>query len=433
MLISLAVDFRRVDLATRERFHLPLERAGQVYEKLRDGPVREAVFVSSCNRSELYGWCDLPATSSRAFGELARAWAPDTRTWKELLAVAIRRREAPSARHLLRVAASLESQLLGDPQILSQLRQAYRRAIEEGSVSAHLHRLFSVALSVGRRVRAETDLIRESHSVGAEGAALAARKLGSLAGRRCVVLGCGATGERAARGLRKNGATNLVVINRHPDRARKLASAVGGRFAPLTALHDEIARADLAIVATSAELPLVDAARLGERRRWTASGDRPLLLVDLSMPRNVAGEVSTLANVTVIDLEGLRAQGQPLEVDRRAAVAEAERIVEQGLSDYREWAHGQRGREAIDPLRAVLSEICRRELAHAADPDEAARIADRIVAKVLAAPISALRAEARRGGDLECVAHQFRRLFAAASAGALRCSSEASAPDGRLA
>ena len=409
MPVSLVLDFRTADLRTRERFHLGDDGAAHLYAQPRPGA--ELVVLSTCNRVEVYGTSACRAEPARVANELARMWtAGRPRDTRDLLRAASVRSGPDAARHLLRVASGLESQVLGDAQVLGQVRRAYRAASETGSAGPILHRLFETALRTGKRVAAETSLAAARNSVGTEAAVLAARRLGSLAGKRCVLVGCGKTGEQAARRLLKLGAGEIVCINRSPDRAHALAAEVGGRAAPWETLHQELARADVGIAVTGADVPPVRAASLAHCRRAARSADRPLLVLDLSMPRNVEPEVAGMAAVTLLDLDALRIPLATAEETRRAAVPSAERIVDDELARFVAWHREHPARRAVEPLRAALEEVVRRELAFAADAPE--RAAERIVAKLLARPMSALRAASARGEGVDEVAALFRALFA---------------------
>jgi glutamyl-tRNA reductase len=413
MLISLALDFRRADLRTRERFHLSEQRVSELYHQPRRAPITELALVSTCNRIELYGWAtiDAPQAVSRALAELAREWmAQDVRA-EELITTATHRVGDEAARHLIRVAAGLESLVLGDAQILGQVRRAYRRAVEGGGMGAGLHRLFDTAMHAAKRVQAETALIGRRSSVGSEAAGLASRRAGPLDTRRCVVIGCGKTGEAAARQLMKLGAVDIVLVNRSLPRAQDLATELWGRAGTYEGLHREMALADVVLVATSAERAPVRAASLRFCREMAATEDRPLLVIDLSMPRNVEPEVAGLPGVTLLDLDALHLPLATAEAERRHAVPAAEGIVEQELGRLREWLSAAGARDAIQPLREVLTELCRREIAYAAGTVDVDRAAERIAAKLLAHPMQAMRSARARGESLEPYVKALQALF----------------------
>lgn len=415
MLISLALDYRRADVATRERFHLSAERTSFLYGAPRDHGVRELLMLSTCNRIELYGWAEALSEESvvTALGDLARRWmGPDPKV-DALLAAATHRIGIDAAHHLLRVSAGLESQVLGDAQIMGQVKRAYQEASEAGAVGPALHRLLGLALHTAKRVKHETGLLSGRHSIGAEAAGLAGRRLGNLGAMRAVIVGCGKTGQRAARQLAKLGAADIVCINRTPERAHALAAELWGRAAPWDALHRELAQADLAIVATGAPTPPVRRASLELNRRVAGNDLRSLLLIDLSMPRNIEPEVVGLPAITLVDLDTIQSPVHAAEAARRDAVPEAERIVESELAGWREWVAEAPARAAIRPLAEALAEVCRREVAWVAGEDAADRAADRIVAKLMARPMAALRASGARGetGEVVELAQALQSLF----------------------
>lgn len=416
MLISVSLDFRHAPLRTRERFHLSDGRVAGLFAAPRDHRLRELALVSTCNRLELYAWSEAtePTELADASTELVRRWAgADHHHLRELDELVQRRSGEDAARHLIRVASGLESQILGDIQILGQVRRAYQLAVTAGAVGTGLHRLFSIALHAAKRVQHETGLAGGRHSVGAEAAALAARRQGPLMKRRCVVIGCGKTGERAARQLVKLGAADIVLINRSPERAEALAKDLWGRAAPFDRLHRELARADVAITATSADRPPVRAASLRFCRESAGTQDRPLVLIDLSLPRNVEPDVAGLPGVELLDLDALHPPLAHAEALRRAAVPQAEAIVTEEVSAFMTWVRAEAAREALRPLREALNEVCRRELAFAGSKSGADldRAAERIVSKLMARPMTVLRTATARGESVDGVSDTFRALF----------------------
>jgi glutamyl-tRNA reductase len=333
-----------------------------------------------------------------------------------LLSLAARRRGEEAAHHLLRVAAGLESLVLGDSQVLSQVRTAYRNADRSGALGPVLHRLFDQALHAAKRVQHETTLVGGRQSVGAEAASVAARRLAPLARRRCVVAGCGKTGERAARQLVKLGAVDVVLINRTPARAADLAAQIWGRAAPMESLHREAALADVVVVATGADRPTLHHDSLAFCREQTRTADQPLLILDLAVPRNVDPAIGTLPGVSLIDLDALHPPVASAEAVRRAAVPRAEAIATEETAAFMLWLSTAPARDALKPLRLVLQDLCRREVAYAAGQSPeiqsaADRAADRIVSKLLARPMIAMRHASQRGESVDDLAAAMRRLF----------------------
>ncbi len=417
MLISIAIDFRLADVATRERFHLSEERLAQLYRTARSEVVTEAALIATCNRTELYAWVDSEDMKvvERAVQTLARRWMRTRAEGDALLHTATQRFGEQAARHVIRIASGLESQVLGDGQILGQLRTAYKQASNGHAAGPVLHRLFETALRAGKRAQTETSLSAGRNSVGAEAAVTASQRFGNLQNARCVVIGAGKTGTRAAKQLHKLGARDLVIVNRTFDRAHELAKYVGGRAAPMDAAHIETAMADVVIIATASETPVLQHAALAKAREACASTGYALLLMDLGVPRNIDPRVTEQSGVTLIDLDTLHQPILDAEQMRRDAVPIASRICEDEVSAFMEWLANMPARDAIKPLREALEGLARREVAFAAgDATVAERAASRIVAKLLAGPMSALRRAVQRGEPLDAQAMMLLEMFAPA-------------------
>lgn len=417
MLISLAVDYHHANVATRERFHLSDERIEKLYARDADDLVRELVCVSTCNRSEIYAWTgssdpSTPATFDHAVSALARRWMGSKTEARALLAVAQKQGGLEVARRALRIAAGLESQVMGDGQILGQFRDAYRHAASVGAASSVLHRLFDTAMRTGKRVQTETSLNSGRRSVGAEAAAVAHARFGNLAHARVVVIGCGKTGQSVARQLMKLGARDVVCINRSAKRADALAAEIGGRAAPYDALHVEVAMADVAVAATAAAEPVVMYQQLRTARENCGTSTYPLLLLDLAMPRNIDPALSGVPGMTLADLDAMHLPVQAAEDMRKAAAPAADAIVESELESFVEWVAAAAARDAIRPLAQALTEICRRELTYAAGGEVAERTTDRIVAKLLARPMQKLRTAIAHGEALSAFHTTLDSLFA---------------------
>jgi glutamyl-tRNA reductase len=413
MLISLAVDFRHADVATRERFHLSDDRIKRLYEPPRPHGVEELVVVATCNRTELYAWTSAndAAGVDHAITGLARRWMGTRNGARSLLAIARRRSGIDAAEHVFRVGSGLESQVVGDNQILGQLRAAYKAAGSACAAGPVLHRLFATALRTGKRVQTETSLFAGRNSVGSEAAHVALRRFGRLSHARVVIVGCGKTGERAARQLRKLGARDLVLINRSPERAQLLSSELDARWTTWESLHCELSMADIAIVATASPTAVVQSSVLIRGRENCGTTGYPLLLLDLGVPRNIDPACANSPHVTVVDLDSLHPPLAAAEELRRSALPSAEEIVLAELSSFEEWMHAAKAREAIRPLRDALVAVAKREVAFAAGDAKADRTAERIVAKLLARPMVTMRQAIARGDDVSLYAQALEHLF----------------------
>ncbi|MBC7843869.1 MAG: glutamyl-tRNA reductase [Gemmatimonadaceae bacterium] len=414
MLICLAVDYRTADVSTRERFHVAEQRLGALYGALMGGGVCEVALVSTCNRTELYVWTESSgqAALETAVDHLTSVWMPDLLDRKALLQSLNIRIGDEVGRHLLRLAGGLESQILGDGQILGQVRSSYRTACEMNTVGPMLHRLFEIALRTGRRVQSDTNLSTGRNSIGAEAASVALQRFGSLQHARCLIIGCGKTGTRAARQLAKLGAVDIVLMNRTIERAQELSESLRGRVAPLDTLHVEAAFADVVIIATGSATHTLVAEQLHTARVNVGYDHAPLLLLDLAMPRNVDPRASALPGVTLIDLDSLHQPIVAAEAARLSAVPDAERIVDHEMRWLRHWLATGAARLAIRSLHDALVDLCRKEVAFVAGDNVADRTAERIVAKLLARPMNVFGDAIARGENVDDLAVHLDQLFA---------------------
>ena len=410
MLISLGLDFTHADVSTRESFHLSDAEVEAAYQRTPvQGAIQEFLAVNTCNRVELYGWAEdghkIPnlhlLLAQRYFGRVDEA--------ARFMSAAIARRGAEAVRHMFRVTGGLESQILGDIHILGQLRQAYRLADRLGVMGPNLHRLLDTAIRTGKAVKRETELMAGRSSVGSEAAQLAHRELDGLAGKQCVVVGSGKIGSHTLQSLAKLAPGDLVVLNRTLERAERLTENHGGRAEPWERFLEVVSGADAVIVATGARCPILTRDDL---EPLVAGRTRPLLVVDVSMPRNVAVEVGEIPCVELVDLDRLHPEAATVARSRQASVPQAEQIIAQHVAEFMTWQASSGAREALRPLREALEEICVREIQYAAGKDaDVQRAATRIVSKLLARPMTVLRQHPHYE-DLESVTGAMKLLFA---------------------
>ncbi|MBK9517504.1 MAG: glutamyl-tRNA reductase [Anaeromyxobacter sp.] len=307
--------------------------------------VEEVMVLSTCCRVEVYATTRFPAVAGAALRTALSAG--DGRDLP-----LFERHGAAAFTHLVRVAASLESAILGEPQILGQVKQALARAVAAGAAGKELTGLVSRALAAARRVRSETALGRAGVSWGHAVAALAEKVVGALATRRVLVLGAGEMARLSAQHLAAQGA-QVTVLNRTPGKAEALARLVGGRHGGLDQLLGELVLADVVVSATPVappELAKVGAAALMARRR------RPLVLVDLAVPRAIPAATGALEGVYLCDVDDLDRVMRAAQSDRSAAVADAERIVAEEAA--RSARHGVGGEgEALLGAAARIFEL----------------------------------------------------------------------------
>jgi glutamyl-tRNA reductase len=337
-LLAIGVSHRHAPLELRERLYLA---DGQTVELARE---LGAVVLSTCNRTEIY-LAGGDATVARE--------ALERRSRVKLEGVVAVWDDGEAVDHLFRVAAGLDSLVPGEAQILGQVRLAYEAALGAGATEPVLNRLFEDALHAGKRVRTEAKLAEMPESVAASAVDLAEKALGGLDGKRALLFGAGKMSELAARDLRVRNVA-VVVSSRTLESAQELAGRVGGRAAPFDAVAVELMDADLVISATRCPYPILHAEAVQPRQR-------PLVLVDIAVPRDLDPEIAHVEGCTLYDIDAL---GGGL-VGREEDVREAERIVAEEAARFAEWRRSRGAAPAIAALRRRAEEIRAEELARA--------------------------------------------------------------------
>jgi glutamyl-tRNA reductase len=323
----------------RERVTLDGDAAAELARSLGD-----AVCLSTCNRTEIYldGPSDEQAVA--ALDELAG---------ESLEGVLYRLSDDAAALHLFRVAAGLDSLVPGEGEILGQVRSAFERV----SCGPLLDRVFSHALSVGKRVRTETAIGESPASVSSAAAALAAQVFGDLTGRRVLLIGAGRIGELAALNLASRGAEIAFVANRTVETARELASRFGGQPLALDRAASCLGEVDVVVSSTSSTEPVLSAADVPDRRR------RPLFLIDIAVPRDLDAAIARLDGCFLYDIDDLEAVVSETLAGRRAEAERAEELVAEEAVRFRSWRASLEVVPAIASLRARAEEIRSAELA----------------------------------------------------------------------
>jgi glutamyl-tRNA reductase len=365
-------NFRSAPLELLERLAIDHEHRPKALAGLLDlEHVHEAVVVSTCNRVEIY------TAISRFHGAAGdvRRFLADLHGLRlgEFADHLYDYYEERAVQHLFGVAAGVDSMVVGEAQILGQIREAFQAAQAERSVGAVLSALFTRAIKVGRRARSETAIGAGMASTVTVGLRVATGQLGDLAGRRVLLVGAGSLARLAGRALREAGVGELVVTNRTMATGAALASELGGRAVPLDRVADELALADLAVAATAGSTPTVGAATVAnalarrDRRRGvqgTPGGPGPLVLLDLGVPRDVEPGVRGLPGVVLADLDALRAVLETDEEPRR----EVERVRSLIARETGAFMGGQREARlnpTIRALRARAEQVRQQELAKA--------------------------------------------------------------------
>ena len=359
--------------------------------------VQEAVLLSTCNRTELY------ARSDNGPDALANWLAGQQRAGDDLHAYLYRHDEADAVRHLFRVATGLDSLVLGEPQILGQVKQAWNDARDAGSLGGPLDRAFQQAFATAKRARTETTIGRNPVSVASTAVRLAQESFARLDESDVLLIGAGETIELAVRHLVAGKVRRLLIANRTLAHAQDLARRHGGFALPLEELDRHLAEADIVISATAARQPILQRAQVEQALR--ARRHRPMLLLDLAVPRDIAEDVATLRDVFLYTVDDLERAIEDNRAARRNAAEQAEAIIEVHASRFIS-ALGQT--DAAAPLRrlrehgqAVQAQAlakARAQLAAGRDPAEVLDLlAHTLTNKLLHAPSAALREDAALG------------------------------------
>ena len=399
-LIALGLNHLCAPVALRERAAFSTDdTVGALGDLVAQPGVREAVILSTCNRTELYCNVDSGAESS-PFEWLHRHQQLHGANIDEFL---YRHTEADAVRHLFRVATGLESMVLGEPQILGQVKGAYNMARDARTLDTPLERLFQNTFSVAKRVRSDTSIGTNPVSVAFTAVRLAERVFTDLANACVLLVGAGETIELAARHLTAAKVQRLIVANRTLDNAQALAGRFGGYAIALSDLERHLAEADIVISSTAAREPVIGREMVA--RAIAARRSRPMFLVDLAVPRDIETEVAKLPNVFLYSIDDLREVIDENLRSRQQAAVEAEAMIELSVEHFMTW---WRALELNNPIASIRrnAEASRDEalakarnlLARGKSADQALEfLAHTLTNKLVHAPSANLRAAALRG------------------------------------
>lgn len=424
-------------VAVREAFALDEAAKRRLYRLARLSPSAELVLLSTCNRTEVYLFGregDVASLQSALSLQAGEPW-PD--------AHAFQFDDEDAVLHVLRVASGVTSQVLGDAQILAQVKDAYRIAVEEERVGTVLHRLMHAAFRTAKRVRTETAISEGAASISslavqASRRHFEARHAAGLAGRRVLLLGTGQMGLAALAALASEGAS-LTVANRSRERAEAAAARFGADVSDWDDRHAAAASADLVLVASGAPEPILHAERLPARLDAA-----PALVIDVAMPRNVEAAVAERPGYALLDLDRLGQWREETAAARRAALPAAEAICRDGLAEFVAWVfHHEALQPAIHALRETFEAIRLQEIErhahrfHHADRDDLDRLTRSILQKLLAVPVVRLKETDPDSLDyargVRFLSHAFSRPGCDEETSAEQAASLRKAPCGRIA
>jgi glutamyl-tRNA reductase len=417
-LLALGISHKTAPVALRERLAFSEHEAEAFAEEaIATAEVREAVVISTCNRTEIYLVVgDEVRAEADILGLLARR--AEIRP-TELAEAIYSPRNCDAARQLYRVTAGLESMILGEAEIQGQVRRAHEAAMRAGATGPLSNRLFAAALTTGKRVRAETGIGSSRVSVPSVAVDLALSVLGGLEDRHVVILGAGETSELTARALSEQGAGTIFVANRHADRALSLAQRFGGSVVGLDDLPEQLVHADIVLSSTSSPHPILGREELelvmGER---AGHGERALVIIDIAVPRDVDPACGELDGVSLYDIDDLQAVIARNLSMRAEETPRALEIVEEEIQRFARWLGQLDALPTVAALRTHGSEIVeqvltensgRWESASERDLARVEAIARAVMSRLLHEPTIRLRSlsEDRGHASLELV----RELF----------------------
>jgi glutamyl-tRNA reductase len=414
-IVLFGVNHKTADVEVRERLALSDSDPPALTLFSQHCSGEEVIFLSTCNRVELLAATRRPDQASDAF---KGAWIKKAGVDRPTMDSSLYEYEGDKAiRHVFRVASSLDSMVVGEPQILGQLKDAYRLASEANTAGVVLNRLMHKAFSVAKRVRTETRIASHAVSISYAAVELAKKIFGDLAGKKAMLIGAGEMAELAAQHLISNGVNRVVVANRTLKRAVDLAKTLGGDAIALEEIEQALRDVDIVISSTGAPGIILTESQV--RNAMRPRRHRLLFFIDIAVPRDIAPEVNNIGNVYLYDIDDLKGVVEINKAEREKEATKAERIVEEEVIKFLTWLESLDIVPVIQELQKKAEEVRQQELARsqsalrnlAADQQKAIDVLTRsIVQKILNDPIMCLKKETGddAGRDLLDVT---RRLF----------------------
>ena len=409
----LGVNHRTAPIEVRERLAIPERRLPEALQKLSGVPgVSECLILSTCNRVELLAQTQNGSTNLREF--LLQYFQVEPRTFEPHL---YEYHEQEVVRHVFRVASSLDSMVVGEPQILGQVKEAYATARAAGTVQSQLDLLLTRAFAVAKRVRTETAVGSSSVSVASIAVELAGKIFGSLEGKQVCLVGAGKMSELAARHLLAKGAGPIFVANRTYDRAQALAEKFSGRAVRFDDLYQQCEQADIVITSTGS--PVAIFRREHGERFLSRRRNRPMFFIDIAVPRDVDPEMNKLDGIFVYDIDDLQEAVTSHVAGRKHEAARAEQIVDAEVERFQARLHTLHLAPTIISLQDQFETIRQAELERVrgrlgkltSEQEQAIEaLSHGIVNKILHTPIRSLKSAAA-GPEITTLVESFRRIF----------------------
>jgi glutamyl-tRNA reductase len=384
-LLALGASHKTAPVEVREKLALPEPRAAEFLRDLRgNADVQEAVAISTCNRTELYLVVGDPVEAEGRVLSMLASQAGIRPT--ELASAIYSYRNCDAARHLYRVAAGLESMIVGEAEVQGQVKRAYDAALAKETVGPLTNHLFKAALRTGKRVRTETGIAERQLSLPSVAVALAKEQLGALTDRSVVIVGTGETSELTARALADSGGRTVFVASRRRDRAIGLARRYGGTSVSFDELPVALETADIVVAATASPHLLLEARELAEVMR--SRGGSPILLIDLAVPRDIDAGCAEIEGVSLYDIDDLEAVVARNRKVRQAEARRAEGIIEEEIQQFAAWLGSLEVLPTVSALRARAEEIVEQVLRENSNKWESASPRDRERVDALARAIA---------------------------------------------
>ncbi len=397
-LVAIGINHKTATVDLREKVAFAPDKIHEAMRSLaKETQSGEAVIVSTCNRTELY--CNTENA------EQVVRWLEDYHglSHEEVAPCLYQHCGQPAVQHLMRVASGLDSLVLGEPQILGQVKQAFAKAKESGTVALTLDRLFQNTFAVAKKVRTETEIGTAAVSVAFAAVSMAKHIFSSLAATKVLLIGAGETIELVARHLKENGVTSMVVANRTISRAEAMCEEFNAQAITLEQIPDFLPKADIVISSTASPLPILGKGMVEKALKQRRH--QPMLLVDIAVPRDIEAEVGDLDDAFLYTVDDLQSIIEQNMASRREAAEQAEVIAEEHSHQFMEWI---RSLESVDSIReyrtqsmAIKDELVERamnKLAQGADTEQVLlELANRLTNRLIHAPTQALTAASRQG------------------------------------
>lgn len=396
-LITLGLNHKTTPVEYRERLAFTPENLGDALTTLHGQDfVAEAAILSTCNRTELY--CHVPENATQVDQKLIDWFSqyhglnPD-----EIRSFVYEHLDEDAVKHTLKVASGLDSMVLGEPQILGQMKQAYKQAVDQGTVGLHLNKLFHRAFSVAKQVRTDTEIGSSPVSVAFAAVSLSKQIFDDLSSLTALMIGAGETIELAARHLQAQGIGQIIIANRTLDRAKHLAEEFNAQAITLPQIPEYLPQADIVISSTASPLPILGKGTV--EKALKKRKHKPVFMVDIAVPRDVEPEVAQLDDVYLYTVDDLQEIIQENMSSRQQAADEAEEIIEQHVVSFQDWQKSLTSvdliRELRDQTTALSEEVlekARKQLSAGKPPEQVLEfLAHSLTNKYLHLPSTRLR------------------------------------------